>query len=194
MARPTARLSLSRPQILAFRRRAGSIDARLPAGARSLRRAAWAGLQDSVPRAALLSIHARVERTRPTSWEHPSLVQLWGPRYSDYVVAAADLAIFSLGRLPEDARRRARAHDTAQRLHAFLDGRRMPFGHAGRGMGVPHNSLRYAAPTGTVLMRWDGARQPVVWDRAFTGDGTGAGASRARATVLACLWAGDGCV
>lgn len=30
-------------------------------------------------------------------------------------------------------------------------------------MGVPHNSLRYAAATGTVLMRWDGARQPVVW-------------------------------
>ena len=30
-------------------------------------------------------------------------------------------------------------------------------------MGVPHNNLRYAAPTGTVLLRWDGARQPVIW-------------------------------
>jgi hypothetical protein len=30
-------------------------------------------------------------------------------------------------------------------------------------MGVPHNSLRYAAPTGRVLLRWEGARQPVVW-------------------------------
>jgi hypothetical protein len=39
----------------------------------------------------------------------------------------------------------------------------MPFGVAGREMGVPPNSLRYAAPTGTVLLRWDGARQPVVW-------------------------------
>ena len=37
-----------------FRRRAGSLDERLPAGAKSLRRAAWAELQDSVPRAALL--------------------------------------------------------------------------------------------------------------------------------------------
>ncbi|PWT89351.1 MAG: hypothetical protein C5B56_07250 [Proteobacteria bacterium] len=163
MARPVPRLELSRQQILAFRRKVGCLDERLPAGAKSLRQAAWAGLQDSVPRAALLSIHARVKRTLPTSWEHPSLVQLWGPRFSDYVVAAADLAIFSLGRLPEDARRRARAHDTAQRLHAFLEGRRMPFGQAGRGMGVPHNSLRYASATGTVLMRWDGARQPVVW-------------------------------
>jgi hypothetical protein len=157
------RLELSRSQILAFRRKIGALDQRLRAGAPSLRRAAWAGLQDSSPRAALLSIHARVERARPTSWEHPSLVQLWGPRYSDYVIAAKDLPIFSLGRLPQDARRCARAHDTARRLHAFLEGQRMPFGQAGRGMGVPHNSLRYASPTGTLLLRWDGARQPVIW-------------------------------
>jgi len=163
MSRKIPRLELSRSQILSFRRRVGSLDERLPAGATSLRRAAWAGLQDSVPRAALLSIHARVEQTRSTSWEHPSLVQLWGPRFSDYVIASKDLPIFSLGRLPEDARRRATAHDTARRLHAFLDGRRMPFGQAGRAMGLPSNSLRYASPTGTVLLRWDGARQPVVW-------------------------------
>ncbi len=156
-------LKLSRSQILCFRRRVGSLDERLPAGAKSLRRAAWVGLQDSSPRAALLSIHARVEGATSSSWEHRSLVQLWGPRYSDYVVAAQDIAVFSLGRLPEDARRRARAVDTASRLHAVLNGRRMPFGQAGREMGVPHNSLRYAAPTGTVLLRWDGSRQPVVW-------------------------------
>jgi hypothetical protein len=120
-------------------------------------------LQDSVPRAALLSIHARVDGTRSTSWEHPSLVQLWGPRFSDYVIALKDLPIFSLGRLAEDARSRARAHDTAERLHSFLDGRRMPFGQAGRAMGVPPNSLRYACATGRVLLRWDGTRQPVVW-------------------------------
>jgi hypothetical protein len=158
-----ARLELSRAQILGFRRNAGSLDERLPSGAKSLRAAAWAGLQDSSPRAALLSIHARVKDAGSTSWEHPSLVQLWGPRYSDYVVAAKDVAVFSLGRLPEHARRRARAHDIASRLHAFLEGRRMPFGQAGREMRVPHNSLRCAAPTGTVLMRWDGARQPVIW-------------------------------
>jgi hypothetical protein len=157
------RLDLSRPQILSFRRSVNSLDQRLPSGAKSLRRAAWAGLQDSVPRAALLSIHARVEGTSSVCWEHPTLVQLWGPRFSDYVVAARDLAVFSLGRLPADAARRARARDTADRLHAFLEGRRMPFGQAGRAMGVSPNSLRYAAPTGTVLLRWDGARQPVVW-------------------------------
>src|SRR6516165_346200 len=159
----SANLELSRPQILGFRRWVGSLDERLPPGTKSLRQAAWAGLQDSMPRAALLSIHARVEGTGPTTWEHSSLVQLWGPRFNNYVVAAKDLPIFSLGRLPEDSRRRARAYETASRLHALLDGRRMPFGQAGSEMAVAHNSLRYAAPTGTVLMRWDGAKQPVIW-------------------------------
>jgi len=156
-------LALSRTQILGFRRRVGSLDERLPVGAKSLRKAAWAGLQDSMPRAALLSIHARVAGCNAGSWEHPSLVQLWGPRFSAYVVAAHDVPVFTLGRLPEDKRRRARALDVASRLRKFLDGRRMPFGQAGHGLGVPPNMLRYAAPTGTVLMRWDGARQPVVW-------------------------------
>jgi len=103
-----ADLELSRSQILGFRRWVGSLDERLPAGTKSLRRAAWAGLQDSMPRAALLSIHARVEGTGPTTWEHSSLVQVWGPRFNNYVVAAKDLPVFSLGRLPENARRRAR--------------------------------------------------------------------------------------
>src|SRR6267143_1724543 len=98
MSRTIPPLELSRSQILCFRRRVGSLDERLPAGAKSLRRAAWADLQDATPR-----------------------------------------------------------------LHAFLDGRRMPFGLAGHEMGVPPNSLRYAAPTGTVLLRWDGSHQPVVW-------------------------------
>src|SRR5262249_43055153 len=93
----------------------------------------------------------------------PSLVQIWGPRYSDYVIASQDLAIFSLGRLPDAGHARMRACDTADRLHAFLDGRRMPYGEAGRGMGVNPNSLRYSATTGRVLLRWDGARQPVIW-------------------------------
>ncbi|MCC6989046.1 MAG: winged helix DNA-binding domain-containing protein [Acidobacteria bacterium] len=163
MARGSAPLTLSRQQILQFRRQAGALDARLPAGARSLRIAAWAGLQDSSPRAALLSLHARVAGVTSPSWEHQSLVQLWGPRYNDYVVAARDLAVFSLGRLPEHPRRASRALDTAARLHEHLAGRRQPFGLAGREMGVPANSLRYAALTGRVLLRWDGARQPEVW-------------------------------
>lgn len=158
-----SRLDLTRSQILAFRRRVSALDERLPPGSRSLRRAAWAGLQDSMPRAALHSIHARVAGSHASSWEDPSLVQLWGPRFSTYVVPARDRAIFSLGRLPDDERGRRIAVDLAARLHAFLAGRRMTYHEAGRALGMHPNRLRYAAPTGRVLIRWEGARAPTVW-------------------------------
>jgi hypothetical protein len=159
----TAPLVLTRPQILAFRRRAGALDGRLPKGRRSLRQAAWAGLQDSMPRAALLSIHARVEGAGPAAWEDASLAQVWGPRYQVYVVAARDVPFFTLGRLPDDAKGRTRAEQSAARLHAHLEGRRMGYGHAGAAIGVHANSFRYGAATGTILIRWEGARQPIVW-------------------------------
>jgi hypothetical protein len=158
-----ASLKLTRRQILAFRRRVGALDERLPRGRRSLRQAAWAGLQDSMPRAALLSIHARVEGTKPSALDDPSLVQLWGPRYHAYVVAARDLPFFSLGTLPDDAKGRRRAQDLAARLHAHLGGRRMTYGEAGLALGIHPNALKYAAATGTVVMRWEGARQPIIW-------------------------------
>src|SRR5437867_5762099 len=115
-----SRFKLTRAQILTFRRRAGALDERLARGSRSLRRAAWAGLQDSMPRAALLSIHARVEGAHPSSWEDPSLVQVWGPRFSMYVVPERDRALFTLGRLPDDAPGRQRAEEIAAGLHAFF--------------------------------------------------------------------------
>jgi len=159
---PTTPLSLTRAQILAFRRRTGALDERLPRGARSLRRAAWAGLTDSVPRAALLSIHARVEGVHPASWEDRSLVQVWGPRFSVYVVPDRDRAIFTLGRLAEALRRRQRAEDMAVLVGAFLGGRRMKDNDVQKALGVG-NAVKYAAPTGTVLIRWDGARAPLIW-------------------------------
>ena len=157
-------LKLSRAQILAFRRSVGALDERLPRGRRSLRRAAWVGLQDSMPRAALLSIHARVAGTNPSTWEDPSLVQLWGPRYSAYVVAATDLAIFSLGRLPDGAAARRRAIDAADRVEKVLGRRkRLGYGDVGAALGVNANSLRYGATTGRLVIRWEGARQPTLW-------------------------------
>jgi hypothetical protein len=159
----TALLKLTRTQILAFRRRVGALDQRLPAGRRSLREAAWAGLQDSMPRAALLSIHARVEGSGPTAWDDPSLVQVRGPRYQVYVVAERDLAVFTLARLPDAGKIRERADDLAPRVHDLLGGERMRYGDAGQALGVHGNTLRYAALTGTLAIRWEGARQPLVW-------------------------------
>jgi hypothetical protein len=160
----TTSLELTRSQILAFRRRAATLDQRLPRGQHALRRAAWAGLQDSMPRAALLSIHARMADTEPASWEHPSLVQVWGPRFSAYVVAKRDLAVFTLGRLPDESGQLKRIQDIVTRLQSVLAGSRMLQGAAARAMGAKHpNELRYAAPSGTVVIRWDGARQPDIW-------------------------------
>jgi len=156
-----SRLALSRQQILAFRRRVGALDERLPRSPDSLRRAAWAGLQDSMPRAALLSLHARVEDVDASAWEDPSLAQLWGPRYQTYVVPKRDFALFSLARLPEDAKGRERAERLAERLHGHLDGRRMTDREAAGALGVG-NAIRYAATTGTVAIRWEGARAPTV--------------------------------
>jgi hypothetical protein len=155
-------LRLTRQQILAFRRRVGGLDERMPMGSKSLRRAAWAGLQDSMPRAALLSLHARVEGVEPSTWEHPSLAQLWGPRYSTYVVPKRDFALFSLGRLPDNAKGRLRAERMAERVRALLDGARATDNEVAGALKVG-NAIRYAATTGTVAIRWEGARAPTVW-------------------------------
>ena len=164
MSQESPALELTREQILAFRRQAAGLAERLPKHARSLRQAAWAGLQDSMPRAALLSLHARIRDIGPSDWEDPSLVQVWGPRFSAYVVPRQDIAVFTLSRLPDDPSGRRRAEDIAERLDALLDGRAMSANEIGRGLGLHHpNALRYAAPTGRVLIRWDGARRPTVW-------------------------------
>ena len=116
-----------------------------------------------MPRAALLSLHARVEGVEPSTWEHPALAQLWGPRYQTYVVAERDFGLFSLGRLPDNPKGRLRAKQTAERLRLQLGGQRIADREAGRALGLNPNTFRYAAPTGTVAIRWDGARAPIIW-------------------------------
>jgi hypothetical protein len=78
-------------------------------------------------------------------------------------VAAADRATFTLGRMPDGAAGRRRAEELADRLEAFLAGRRMTYAEAGAALGVHPNGLRYAAPTGRVAIRWDGAHRPTIW-------------------------------
>ena len=157
------RLRLTRDQILGHRRRVSGLDARLPAGGASLEVAAWAGLQDSMPRAALVSLHARVTGVHSGSWEDPTLIQIWGPRYSNYVVAARDHALFTIGRYPDDARGQRVAEDMAARLAEHIGEGRMRFDDATAVVEGNANRMRYATLTGTVAIRWDGARQAEVW-------------------------------
>jgi hypothetical protein len=157
-------VELTRTQLLAYRRRIGALEERLPSGPDSLRRAAWAGLQDSVPRSALHSLHARVRDVASDAWEDSSLVQVWGLRYTAYVVPAGDHAPFTLGRLPDAGSMRRRGEDVATRLRARLGRRRVDARDAARELILRDpNELRYATLTGTVLIRWDGSRQPFVW-------------------------------
>ncbi|HEX8024740.1 MAG TPA: crosslink repair DNA glycosylase YcaQ family protein [Candidatus Limnocylindrales bacterium] len=158
-----ARLELSREQVLGHRRRVGLLDARVPFDAEGLRRACWAGLTDSGPRAAVLQLHARVAGVPADVLDHPALSQGWGPRFSAYVVAEVDAPAFTLGRLPDEAAPLRRAEEMARRLDEHLQGRRMPYGQAGREVGVSPNSFRYGTATGRIRIRWDGARQPEVW-------------------------------
>ena len=158
-----AALHATREQILAYRLRSSYLDKRLSFSAESLHGAGWAGLTDSMPRAALLSLHARVDSVDPRGWEHPSLVQVWGPRFSAYVVAADDWAPFTLGRMPRSGGRRKTAEEIVTRLADFLGRERMEYSAAGHAMGVQPNSLRYGTLTGRVMIRWEGSGKPLIW-------------------------------
>jgi Winged helix DNA-binding domain len=158
----TSVLEITREQVLAYRRRVQALDERLPFGPDSLRHAAWAGLQDSVPRSALHALHARVESVPPEVLDDPALVQVWGPRYAAYVVPASDHLPFTLGRMPQKGRMPVRAEDLAARADAHLAGRQLPVDDVAGALGSG-NGIRYATLTGTVMIRWDGARQPLMW-------------------------------
>jgi hypothetical protein len=158
----TAAFKLTRDQIVAFRRRTNGLDAKAPMNSESLRQAGWAGLQDSMPRAAVLSIHARVASTPIDVLDDPTLTQVWGPRYSAYAVPAVDLPIFTLSRLPDDAKGRRRAEEMADRLEAFLGDRRMKDREVMAALGL-NNAIRYATTTGRIAIRWEGALAPWIW-------------------------------
>src|SRR5439155_1469291 len=64
--------------------------------------AAFAGLQDSAPRSAVLALHARVKDVSASAWRDPRFVQVWGPRGAVYVVPSRDVAVFTLGRSPRN--------------------------------------------------------------------------------------------
>src|SRR5690348_18514577 len=108
-----------------------------------------------MPRAALLSIHARVAGAQPSDWEHPALVQVWGPHFSVFVIPAEDVAVFTTALLPGDDKGRRRAEDLAARPNEHLGGQRTSANDAGRAPRVHPHALRCPAATGTGLTRRD---------------------------------------
>src|SRR5690242_748574 len=110
--------TLTRENVLAFRQRATHLHRRLPPG--RLVDVAFAGLQDSVPRSAVLALHARIRGVLPSDWKDPRLAQVWGPRGAVYVVPKQDVAVFTLGRSPRNPVFAAAVRAAAEKMrHAF---------------------------------------------------------------------------
>ena len=157
-----ARRSLTRGEIVRLRIHSNGLHRRSPLTPSTLRDAAWAGCQDSVPRAAVLSLHARVDGVQHDILGHDGLAQVWGPGYSAYVVPAEDIAVFTFGRLPESGSRRAVVEQLAAALAPILADGPITYREAGRLLGVNPNQLRYAGLTGTVALHWAGSGQPEI--------------------------------
>src|SRR4051794_6180691 len=95
------RLRVSVAQALRYRAAVTHLDRKL-SGREALAEAAWGGLQDTIPRAGLMALHARVDATDPDAWEDPSLAQIWFRGGADYIVPRADIGVFTLGCYPRD--------------------------------------------------------------------------------------------
>lgn len=146
---PEAPLRLNRRQAVAHRLRAHRLDRRLAAG--GYVEAARYGIQDTAPRSALVSFHARVEACEPSAWEAPGLIQTYCPRWAVYVVPVEDLGLFTIGTMPSDPEGRAAIEAAADTVCAALDGREL------RSTETPFDNrlVRKASPTGRVVIRWN---------------------------------------
>src|SRR5256884_2523536 len=149
--------SISRENGLGFRQRATFLHRRLPPG--RLVEAAFAGLQDSAPRSAVLALHARVKDVSPSAWKDPRFAQLWGPRGAVYVVPRHDVAVFTLGRFPRDPVLGASVRAAAEKAKRAFRIRKIRPDRAfsDRALGVNFRELRIASITGSLRIEWDGA-------------------------------------
>jgi hypothetical protein len=161
MARQTVRVTAtaSRDQVLRYRARASHLHEKLPAG--SFAAAAWGGLQDSIPRAGVMSLHARVEGTRPDSWEDPSVVQIWFRGGADYIVPRADAGVFTLGSYPQDPDEGRRLETLADDVHRVTEGRTLSVAEVSKRLRLAHQTrIRGVAVTGRAHIRWDASN---IW-------------------------------
>jgi hypothetical protein len=149
-------------QVVRYRARSSHLDRKVPL--RSIAKAAWGGLQDSVPRGGLISLHALVDGAKPDSWEHPSLVQIWFRGGADYIVPRRDAGIFTLGCMPRDRDRAVQLERLADAIHRVTEGRTMLVREVAARIGHPSAAdplhPRVSSTTGRVHIRWDASN---IW-------------------------------
>ena len=145
-------------QVLGYRARASGLDRKRPPGA--FADAAWGGLQDTVPRSGVISLHARVEDVQADSWEDPSLAQIWF-RGADYLVPRADVGVFTLGTYPRDPDRAAALERIADDIHRVAGVRMTKVADVSGLLGLERPlALRHSSITGRVHIRWDASN---IW-------------------------------
>lgn len=127
-----------------YRLAVNHLSGRLPAG--SYVDAAYAGLQDTAPRDALLGLHARVADCEPAAWEHQDLIQTYSPRRAVYVLPRADFGIFTVGHLPRDPAALRAVQDRADRASRELAAQPQP------ARRLPGD--RAVCATGRFVVRW----------------------------------------
>lgn len=143
-------MRITRSQAVAYRLHVNNLDARLPPG--SYVEAANFAIQDTVPRSALISLHARVQACEPAAWEDTRLVQTYSPRAAVHVVPDRDLGIFTIGRLPDDPEERRATEGLADSICRLVNSDWF------RARDLPPDlqpHLRRAVTTGRLLIRWD---------------------------------------
>ncbi|HEX4215717.1 MAG TPA: crosslink repair DNA glycosylase YcaQ family protein [Candidatus Dormibacteraeota bacterium] len=145
---PGVPLRMTRRQAVAHRLRANHLERRLPPG--SYLAAARHGIQDSAPRSALVSLHARVEGCEPSAWAAPGLIQTYCPRPAVYVLPVEDLGVFTIGTLPSDPAERAAIEAAADEVCAALRGREV----RSTEIRFRDHLVRRASPTGRIALRW----------------------------------------
>jgi hypothetical protein len=146
-------IEIDAERAFAFRAWAMHLDERID----SFRVAAFGGLQDTAPRAGLLGLHARATGVDPSSWEHPSLAQIWFRLGADYVVPRDDLAVFTMGAMPRDAQQAAALDELGEVVRRALDGEPMRTRDVVATLPeLPHEMvIRAANVSGKTAIRWD---------------------------------------
>jgi len=152
-------INVTRDHVVRYRARVSHLDEKLPPG--SFAKAAWGGLQDSIPRGGVISLHARVEDTQPDSWEDPSIAQIWFRGGADYLVPRDDVGVFTLGSFPRDPELGRSLDKLADDIHRVTGGETLLVREVSARLALDGpTAIRASGLTGRVLIRWDAAN---IW-------------------------------
>jgi hypothetical protein len=150
-------------QVMAYRAAVQDLNVRLDHGAHAT--AAYGGLQDSAPRAALYGLHARMRDVGPADWEHPSLVQIWFRLGADYVIPRDAFGVFTVGSQPTDRAQLAALNALGDMVREVVAEGQMRTRDVVEVLGdrlpAPH-LIRIAQVSGKIAIRWDARTTEVI--------------------------------